>query len=278
MKNIRILCIILAVAVVCVLAACGPRDGGGNPGGDDSALANRPGAENGAGDNSSQGESSSPGGDNASGGDGPGRVPDTGEDSPNPSDTPNTGGDAGSGDGGSGDGNADSGTSSPSPSNSPDSGSGGAEAGLAGAPGDILAKLISDLQEAGAEMPMSMPPMAAPEGGRQNAIGISEEDYGRYVIDDAQSIAGIGTFAHQIIIYQGVDDSAAAQIKRIVSGENGYDPSKWICVFPEKVVAVDAGSYVLLIASYRAVVDMAVEIFEETAGGTGEAITFWDGV
>ena len=168
-------------------------------------------------------------------------------------------------------------SSSPSPSDTTGSGGGEGEAGLSGAPEDILTKLIEDLRNAGAQMPMSMPPMAAPEAERHNAIGLSDADYSQYVMADAQSIAGISTFAHQIIIYQCVDDSAAAQVKNIITSSGGYDPQKWICVFPEKAVAVDAGNYVLLVASTREVVDMAAEIFVETAVTAGSIVTFYEG-
>ena len=155
---------------------------------------------------------------------------------------------------------------------------GGGESKLSGTPEDVLAIIIDGLDAAGVEAPMSFPPMAVPAEDSQNAIGLSEADYKQYVAAAAHSMAAIGTFAHQIIVIQGVDDNAAAQIKKLVSSDGGYDPQKWICVFPEIVVAVDSGPYVLIVASYREVADTAIEVFSEAAGSTGDVVTFWEGI
>jgi hypothetical protein len=136
--------------------------------------------------------------------------------------------------------------------------------------------IIDELNNAGVQMPMCMPPMAVAAEVSQNMIGLSESDFNKYVAAAAQSMAAIGTFAHQMIIIQGVDDKAAAQIKNLVSGSGGYDPKKWVCVYPEKAIAVDSGSYVLLVAASAEVADASVGIFRNIAGSGGEANTFWD--
>ncbi|MCL2124729.1 MAG: hypothetical protein FWH33_01925 [Oscillospiraceae bacterium] len=162
--------------------------------------------------------------------------------------------------------------------NGSNAGENGGGTGLSGAPADILSSLVDSLNAAGLQMPMSFPPTPVSAQDSQNAIGLSEADFNNYVSAAAQSIAAIGTFAHQIVIIQGVDDNAAAQIKKLVSGSGGYDSQKWICVFPEKTVAIDAGPYVLLVAANRDVVDAAVELFKTAAGNAGEAVTFYEGI
>ena len=218
-----------------------------------------------------------------------------GSDTPPPSETP----DSGAVSGGDGDGGATAPSTSPDPGDSesgsdggeaatpditpdpaPDPGDSGGEgnngSGLSGTPENVLAKVIEGLNNAGAEMPMSFPPASVAADASQNTIGLSEADFGKYVAAAAQSTAAIGTFAHQIIVIQGLDDSAAVQIKKLVSGSGGYDPQKWICVFPERVIAVESGNYVLIVASYRDVADTAVEVFRDIAGSIGEVATFWD--
>ena len=118
--------------------------------------------------------------------------------------------------------------------------------------------------------------MAVTADNSQNAIGLSEADFGKYVTAAADTMAAIGTFAHQIIIIQGVDAAAATQIKKIVSGTGGYDPKKWVCVYPEKAIAIEAGNYVMIVAAKNAVADAAVDIFKATAGNAGDANVFWD--
>ena len=125
-------------------------------------------------------------------------------------------------------------------------------------------------------MPMSMPPAAVSAEESQNTIGLSEADFNKYVASAAHSLAAIGTFAHQIILIQGVDNKAAAQIKNLVSSDDGYNPKKWVCVYPDKGIVVDSGSYVLLVAASDEVADAAVEVFKNIAGSIGEVITFWN--
>ena len=279
MKTKKIICIIITVVLICTTAACGPGSSNGDgapppPSGE--------GTNTGAGSGGSGGSAASPG-VTTSPTTSPTISPDTdrntAEESPSPSESPDSDDNGDSPDSGDAGNSAEPSPPDPSPETSPEAGgSGDSGAGLTGAPEDILAKFVDDLRNAGAEMPMSMPPSAVSAEESQYAIGLSEADFQQYVAAAAQSIAAIGTFAHQIVIYQGVDANAAGQIKRLVSESGGYDPQKWICVFPETVVVVDSGPYVLLVASYREVAEIALEVFEATAGSTGETITFWSGV
>jgi hypothetical protein len=174
--------------------------------------------------------------------------------------------------------NIDNGDNTENPSENGNSDPGSDDTDLDGTPIEILDTLIEKLRDTELWIPMSMPSAAAPAGERQNAIGLSDADYVQYVVTDAQSLAGIATQAHQIIVYQCVDDNAASQVKSLISAADGYDPHKWICVFPEKVIAVEAGHYVLLVASTRDVADAAVDLFSTIVGDVGEVVTIWDGV
>jgi hypothetical protein len=98
---------------------------------------------------------------------------------------------------------------------------------------EILNTLVDDLTTAGVHMPMALPPTEVTPDLSQNAIGLSEADFGRLVTSAYYSLAAIGTFAHQIIMIQANDDAAARDVKNLVSSFGGYDPQKWICVWPE---------------------------------------------
>ena len=161
---------------------------------------------------------------------------------------------------------------------SSDNSSGGSSGGtdLTGTPAELLEAFLEELKEAGVQMPMLLPIMPVPAAESQYAVGLSEEDFTQYVADSAQSMAAIGTNAHQIVLLQGVDDNAAGEIKSLISSEGGYNSQKWICVFPDMTIVVESGPYVLLAAAHRDVVDALIEIFTQQAGNTGEVITFWN--
>ena len=152
------------------------------------------------------------------------------------------------------------------------------QSNLAGSAEDILNQLIDAINNAGISMPMALPPLAVTGDLSQNAIGLSETDFDRLVASAYYSQAAIGTFAHQIIMIQAKDAASAAEIKNLVSGPNGYDATKWVCVMPQSAVAIDSGEYVMIVASRNEVVNAALEAFEAAAGTTGNAIQFFEGI
>ena len=241
MKNKRFLCILLIIAIVFSVAACNAGSGTNNGPGSSAVPSSSPKPEPSPSPSSAPSPSPPP--------------------SENPSSAPNP---------------SPSAVPSPSQAPSPSSPSGGGDSGLSGEPGEILKKLLDDLVAAGAQMPMAMPPMEVPAAESQYTIGLSEADFNKYVVAAAQSKAAIGSQAHEILLIQGADAKAAEQIKKLVSGNGGYDANKWICVHPEVAIVIDAGSYVLLVASSRETADLAVEVLKAAAGSIGSVDTFWN--
>ena len=152
----------------------------------------------------------------------------------------------------------------------------GSSSNLSGSAIDVLTNLDAALKQSGIEMPMTLPPTAVTSEMSQNDIGLSTADFNRLVNSAASSLAAIGTFAHQIVIIQANDASAATEIKGLVSGTNGYDAQKWICVWPEKVIVVESGEYVLIAAAKADVVDAAVAEFRSEAGSIGTVVTIFE--
>ena len=155
-------------------------------------------------------------------------------------------------------------------------GGGSGNSNLTGTALEVLSKLDEDLQQTGIEMPMTLPPMEVSPEMSQNDIGLSTADFNRLVTSASSSLAAIGTFAHQIVIIQANNASAATEVKNLISGSGGYDSQKWICVWPEKVIVVESGPYVLLAAARADVVDAAVEAFRSEAGNIGTVVTFFE--
>jgi len=155
-------------------------------------------------------------------------------------------------------------------------GGGATSSNLTGSAIEVLSKLDDDLKQTGIEMPMTLPPTEVTAEGSQNDIGLSSSDFNRLVTSAASSLAAIGTFAHQIVIIQANNASAATEIKNLISGSNGYDSQKWICVWPQKVSVVESGAYVLLAAANTDVVDAAITAFKNEAGSIGIVVTFFE--
>ena len=169
-------------------------------------------------------------------------------------------------------------TNTPAPPNGGDSAS-----NLNGSTEEILGKLVDEttsiIEAAGEFMYMSSTTEVTADLA-QNAIGLSEADFNSLVISASSSMAGIGSQAHQIILIQANDDNSAAEVKKLiagrVNGKSGYDSQKWICVWPQQSVAIESGSYVLLVASRNDIVDAALEVFRGMAGSCGNADVFFE--
>ena len=239
---------------------------GGNGGSNGSSGTGSSGSNSGENANSNSGSNSSNGNGSDSGNNNANKDGDKGG-----SNNSNKDGDKGDGESG-----GSSGDNSVGGGGSGASNGGGDASNLSGTPADILDKLVIDIQNTGVKMPMSFPPTEVTPDISLNTMGLSEADFGKLVVSASYNMAAIGTFAHQIIVIQAKDVDAASEVKKIVSSSNGYDPKKWICVFPEQVIAVNAGEYVLIVASYREVVEAALKAFEKSAGSIGTVETIWE--
>jgi len=154
---------------------------------------------------------------------------------------------------------------------------------LSGGPAEILEKIVEDtkvaVEAAGGFMYMSMTSDVTAEIS-QNTVGLSEADFEQYVLAASSSMAAIGSQAHQIILIQTKDAGSAVEVKKLVagrvSGKNGYDPQKWICVWPEQAIAVESGNYVLIAASRKDVVEATLLAFAAEAINYGEVDVFYE--
>jgi len=234
----RIICVLIALAMLSFAFACGGETvGGGTQQPDGGGQAQQPGGG---------GQTQQPGGG------GQPQQPGDGGQTPQP------------GDGG------NEGTPAPAP------GGGGTSTNLSGSPVEFLKEFVDELREKGVEMPMVLPPTEVEPELSHNTIGLEEEDFNRLVVSAAHNIAAIGTFAHQLIMIQAKDARAAGEVKGIVSGPDGYDPHKWICVWPERAIVMDSGEYVLIVAARAPVVEAAIDVFREMAGTIGTVVTFFE--
>ena len=142
---------------------------------------------------------------------------------------------------------------------------------LNGTPAEIMDKLNETVSVAG---PVTFDsPLTA-----ENApvIGLTPEEFDKYVTDAVLSTAAISTFAYETALISAKDSAAAAQVKKLIAA--GYDSKKWICVFPEKSCVAESGNYVLLAAGRGENVDALFDAFTELAGVTGDRDVFFAGL
>jgi hypothetical protein len=147
---------------------------------------------------------------------------------------------------------------------------------LTGALTDVLAAVLTGAQtllDEADQITMSFEDEVTAENSA-GMLGLTAEDFGKYVSEAYASNAAFITFAHEIALVRCVDAGAAAKVKKLVA--DGFDPNKWICVWPQRSVVIDSGSYVLLVASRNVSADAILQSFKTLAeGNVGEADVFF---
>ena len=147
---------------------------------------------------------------------------------------------------------------------------------LTGAPDAILTQIVTDTTAAMPEanpVPKPLPNQAVTADNCTNIMGLSADDFNKYVDSASQSIAAIMTFPHEIILIQAKDAASAVKLKTLIA--DNYDSHKWQCVLPDESSVIDSGSYVMLVASRTDITDAAVAAFKNLAGTTGDLNTFY---
>ncbi|MDR2590042.1 MAG: DUF4358 domain-containing protein [Oscillospiraceae bacterium] len=157
-------------------------------------------------------------------------------------------------------------------------GGGASQTNLTGTTDGILTKIVDGVAEAGVETPFVMPPLQVMADSSEFDIGLSTDDFNRLVDDAYSSIAAISTFAHQISVIKANSAADATEIMSIISSNGGFDPNKWICVWPQNASVIRSGEYVLLAASRNDIVEAAIDTFttQAGAGNVSSVNRFWE--
>ena len=107
-------------------------------------------------------------------------------------------------------------------------------------------------------------------------LGLSTADFDKYIVNATSSVAAIMTHAHLVSAIACVNPADAKTVKDLIA--KGFDPARWICVFPEECFVVEVGSYVFLVASTAENAEMAKNALNTLAGdAVGEYNVFFTG-
>lgn len=158
-------------------------------------------------------------------------------------------------------------------------GSGGSNAQtefLTGSAEEILSQIMENATEdLGEENPMPMTftdPISSDSS--QGMLGITSEAFDQYVDEAASATGALITTAFQAAVVKCKDPVTADEAKTVIA--DNFDSFKWICVFPEQSLVMNAGSYVLLAVGTVAETDAISRAFDEAAGGNAsEANVFF---
>jgi len=138
----------------------------------------------------------------------------------------------------------------------------------------IMAATHENIPE-GSFMPMTLDVEVTSENS-QDKLGITSEQFAQHVAEAYTMVAAINTFAFEVTLVQANSGNSAAELKSLVAA--GYDPRKWICVFPEQSFVADAGNYLLLGSISNDIADALLDSFAEQFNeySAGSVNVFYD--
>lgn len=139
--------------------------------------------------------------------------------------------------------------------------------------GSTTSILESVLDAAKAEVGMTdMAPVTA--DAAPGYLGISASEFEKFVAEATTSYGMLMTSAHEVTLVKVNDGESVADF--VAAVVKGYDPTKWICTFPQQAVIVDSGQYVLLIVSNNDAASKIMDAFKTVAGTTGNENVFYN--
>lgn len=156
-------------------------------------------------------------------------------------------------------------------------GSPGQEESLTGSSSEILQQIIDAAAETLGEdnpMPQTFTDSITSEN-TEGMLGLSAEEFDNFVSEATAATGALITNAFEIAVVKCKDPSAASEAKSIISST--FNSGKWICVFPEQSLVMDAGSYILLAVGATAETTALSAAFNELSGGkASEADIFYE--
>jgi len=143
---------------------------------------------------------------------------------------------------------------------------------FAGTAEEILGKVLEGV-DGETHMPMVMGIDINPENVR-NTTGLSEGDFDRLVLEAYASTGALITTAHLLVLFRCRDAGAASEAKALIA--DGFDSGRWICVYPDVSMVIEAGDCVILISSKQDIAEAVSAAFVDAAGGSaGESLVFY---
>ncbi len=140
---------------------------------------------------------------------------------------------------------------------------------------EVLNNILATAHDSGYEFPVPLPPNAVTADQLKNLIGITAGDYDKYVSSAAQILVELDEIAYQMVMVQAKDKATVAKIKAIATGKGGYQPPQRFGNLLKKAIAVESGSYVLIVASDEFFCKIAVEEFAKVTGTIEDVTAFW---
>ena len=110
----------------------------------------------------------------------------------------------------------------------------------------------------------------------EGELGLTVEQFKTSVKSALSAKDPVMNMANEIILIECNDAAAAADVKKWIIVEGGYDPYKWICAWPEQSLVITSGQYVFLVSSSVVRAEALLQAFKDMAGSTGDLTIFFE--
>jgi|GEM_PF-1037756 len=107
-------------------------------------------------------------------------------------------------------------------------------------------------------------------------LGLVPDDFTPNVTDATGATAMLSSQAFLVAVAKCKDANSAVTVSGKI--QDGFDSSKWVCVYPEQSLTMVSGQYVLLAVGTTVDTDALTEAFKTAAGSAQGPYIFYTGV
>jgi len=106
-------------------------------------------------------------------------------------------------------------------------------------------------------------------------LGLLADDFASFIDNAAAATCESDEIAFQAAVVKCKDAGDAEMIDSLI--REGFDPGKWVYVFPDRSLTVVSGPYVMLAVGSEAEADSIAATFKKISGGSPKITVFYEG-
>ena len=140
-----------------------------------------------------------------------------------------------------------------------------------GTAAELLGSIINDVDSI---LPKVSIEAITPENAPAT-LGLLADDFASFISEGTVALSDSDSVAFQAAVVQCRYADDAGLIEELI--QEGFDPGKWVYVFPDRALTAVYGSFLLLAVGSEAETQALADAFEKNAGGLTSTRAFYEG-
>jgi len=106
-------------------------------------------------------------------------------------------------------------------------------------------------------------------------LGLLKDDFATFILEAAAATCESDEIAFQAVLAQLREEGDAEMIAGLI--QTGFDPGKWVYVFPDSSLTAVSGPYLLLAVGSGSETQALADAFKTVIGGSATITVFYEG-